>query len=1421
MTDSTRFNKKSYGYGRKGAKAEPCPHPLSDLVDSSRKSEHSASPTRLDFQVPPISSVRRRIPLTRNVEVQTDLTGKDIDRLLKLEEEYKTLKISDSLLKKEDNNNNSTQGGGGGSSGRLLLIGGATDCFSTQVEEFDPVKESWKELYEIPACEVEWMSAACTPQGSSVFVLGEVDFEFSSKIGLLWKLETQKGEWKELPRLLFPRVNLCLVDLDSRLYALGGTCRTETMDTVEQFDFHKEQWIAVQSMEKPRSQFGAVAVHGGIYTFGGLDDHFLYRSGEFLDPRQGTWRKLKKMKNARVAFGCVHYKDCVYLIGGFPAPNEDSVDSLSPSTDIYELRMNQWREGPPLNHQRAWCAAAVLDSPCVIGGKSSLSGNDSNAPMEQLDIANEAWIESSALECSGHRAFCSAVVVPVRNGVWRFGDHRPYSTVLPRLSLPSCPRASYSCLQSACFRVYSAMASPAERAMEVPREAHGFRLVRQEYIKEYDSEALVYLHEKTGAEVMSMVNNDENKCFGVIFRTPVNDSTGTPHILEHSVLCGSEKYPIKEPFVELIKGSLQTFLNAMTYPDRTCYPVASCNTQDFYNLMDIYLDAVFFPNCVNDPRIFAQEGWHYELDNKDEPMTYKGVVFNEMKGAMSSPDSVHYTKAMSYLFPDNTYQYESGGDPVDIPNLTFEQFRNFHSTYYHPSNCRIWIYGDDDPLKRLEILNEYLKKFDKKEVDSKIQPQPFMEESKTITEPFAAGESDKTFISLHWLLAEDHMDTKTQLAVEFLNYLLLGTPASPLYKKLNDSELGEAVLSYGLGDYLRQPTFGVGLKGVDTQNVAKVEPLIIEELTRIASEGFPKNSVEAAMNTIEFSLRENNTGRYPRGLALMVRAISSWNYDKDPLESMKWEEPLNNLKKQLESGTDVFGDLIRKLLLENNHRVKYEMQPDTKLGAKTAQEEEQKLQELKSGMSSEDLDLQVQFTAELKRRQETPDSPEDLKCIPILKLEDIPKEAPKIPTEVIETENATYLIHDLFTNDILYFTLAMDMRCLPTGLLPLVPLFCECLTELGTKNNDFVQLTELIGRKTGGVSASPMVTNKRGTNEPVAKVFVSGKATKDKVEDLMTIIREILLDVKLDNKERFKQLVLETKAGMESSIISSGHSFVVRRLAAQRTVANAANELMSGIEYLTYIRDLIERVDRDWNGVLTELEAYTISAASVSIDKLLKNLPKQEYPSQTWDVVLPVQNEAFTVPTQVNYIGKGVDLFKESEYSVSGSSGVITKHLYATWLWDKVRVSGGAYGCMTGLDTESGIMTFTSYRDPNLLETVQVYDGVPSFLKESKMDDNALTKAIIGAIGSVDAYQLPDAKGQTAMMRHFLGITNEWRQERRDELLATTAKDFEKFGEQLEAIKSDKATIVAVTSHEKATEVENQNEGFWKVTKIL
>lgn len=991
----------------------------------------------------------------------------------------------------------------------------------------------------------------------------------------------------------------------------------------------------------------------------------------------------------------------------------------------------------------------------------------------------------------------------------------------------------------------SAVAAPAEaQAKPAPQKLHGFTLVEEQYVAEYDSQVVLYKHDKTGAQLMSVVNSDENKTFGVTFRTPVANSRGVPHILEHSVLCGSRKYPIKEPFVELMKGSLNTFLNAFTYPDRTCYPVASTNLQDFYNLVDVYLDAVFHPNCVEDPRIFAQEGWHYELDDKEGPLTFKGVVFNEMKGVYSSPDAVNGRVTQSALFPNNTYVEDSGGDPVAIPELTFEEFKKFYGDYYHPTNARFWFYGDDPVEERLRIVDAYLAEFEARPVDSSVKPQPLFTEPRRVVDRYAAGEGGeegsepKAFVSVNWVLTEQPLDLETELALGFLNYLMLGTAASPLRKALNDSGLGESIIGGGIEDELRQPVFSLGLKGVKEEDAGKVEALIMETLERLEKEGFTQSAVEAAVNTIEFSLRENNTGRFPRGLSLMLRSMSAWIYDRDPFQPLKWQDDLEKFKARLVAGEDVFGPLIRRYLLDNQHRVTVELRPDASLSEQIEKTEQGKLQAVRSGMGEGDLEGVVKATQELKERQETPDSPEALACIPSLQLSDIPKKIATIPTAITDVEGgATLLAHDLFTNDVLYLDVALDMRPVPQALLPLVPLFCRCLTQMGTAKESFVELTERIGRKTGGLSVSPSVMSRKGSDEPVAYIMVRGKAMADKAGDMLEIVHDILLTARLDDKERFKQMVLETKSSLEAGVVGAGHSFGGSRLDAQRSLAGWASEQMGGISYLDYLRGLAQRVEGDWEGVQADLEAIrkallqrrgvlvnmtadesTLHLATGHVDAFLGSLPATSAAAASWEAALVRQNEALLVPTQVNYVCKAANLYEDAGYKLSGTSYVINKSLSTSWLWDRVRVVGGAYGGFCDFDTHSGMFTYSSYRDPNLLKTVDVYDGTVDFLTSLEMSDDELAKAIIGTIGDVDSYQLPDSKGRTAFMRHILGVTDEERQQRRDEILATTVRDFREFGEVLAAVR-DKGQVVAVTSADKLEAAHAERPGFFAAVK--
>ncbi|KAK6159351.1 hypothetical protein DH2020_006665 [Rehmannia glutinosa] len=1020
----------------------------------------------------------------------------------------------------------------------------------------------------------------------------------------------------------------------------------------------------------------------------------------------------------------------------------------------------------------------------------------------------------------------------------------------------------------------------------------GFEKVSEEFIEECKSRAVLYKHKKTGAEIMSVSNDDENKVFGVVFRTPPKDSTGIPHILEHSVLCGSRKYPLKEPFVELLKGSLNTFLNAFTYPDRTCYPVASTNTKDFYNLVDVYLDAVFFPKCVEDIKTFQQEGWHYELNDPSEDITYKGVVFNEMKGVYSQPDSILGRASQQALFPDNTYGVDSGGDPQVIPKLTFEEFKEFHRKYYHPSNARIWFYGDDDPNERLRILSEYLDMFEANSApdESRVGSQKLFSEPVRIVEKYPAAEGGdlkkKHMVCLNWLLSETPLDLETELALGFLDHLMMGTPASPLRKILLESGLGDAIVGGGVEDELLQPQFSIGLKGVSEDNIQKVEELIMTTLKELAEEGFNSDAVEASMNTIEFSLRENNTGSFPRGLALMLRSIGKWIYDMDPFQPLKYQEPLKALKARIaeEGSKAVFAPLIEKFILSNPHRVTIEMQPDPEKASRDEAAEKENLEKVKASMTEEDLAELARATHELKLKQETPDPPEALKCVPTLSLEDIPKKPIHIPTEVGDINGTKVLQHDLFTNDVLYAEVVFNMSSLKQELLPLsmrdatvsiskscywpqppkpwaiiayylksppkgiqksqvtqACLACDLelawaivsssyshtssqsLLEMGTKDMDFVQLNQLIGRKTGGISVYPFTSSVRGKEDPCSRIIVRGKAMSERAEDLFNLVNCVIQDVQLMDQKRFKQFVSQSKARMENRLRGSGHGIAAARMDAKLNVAGWVSEKMGGVSYLEFLQALEKKVDDDWPEISSSLEEIrktliskndclinltadgkNLQNAEKYVSKFLDMLPNNSPVGSTaWSARLPRTNEALVIPTQVNYVGKAANLF-ETGYQLKGSAYVISKYLNNSWLWDRC----------------ASVFSFLSYRDPNLLKTLDVYDGTSNFLRELEMDDDALTKAIIGTIGDVDSYQLPDAKGYSSLMRYLLGVTEEERQIRREEILSTRLSDFKEFADFVEAVK-DKGVVVAVASPDDVDAANNTRPNFFEVKKAL
>ncbi len=958
-----------------------------------------------------------------------------------------------------------------------------------------------------------------------------------------------------------------------------------------------------------------------------------------------------------------------------------------------------------------------------------------------------------------------------------------------------------------------------------------FELIKEQYVNEINSNTKLYRHKATGAEFLSVENDDDNKVFGISFRTPPTDNTGVAHILEHTVLCGSRKYPVKDPFVQLLKGSLQTFLNAFTYPDKTCYPVASCNTQDFYNLVDVYLDAVFYPRIT--PDFFKQEGWHYEINNDE--LTCKGVVFNEMKGIYSSADSLLEELSSRSLYPDTVYNFEYGGDPKAIPELTYEQFKNFHDTYYHPSNARIVFYGNDNPEKRFDTLEEYLKDFQKIEVKSQIPLQTSFYEPRRIDEFYASSNEDaKPMFCINWRLPET-VKTDTRFALDILDQILLGSTASPLHIALLESGLGEDITGGGLETHLQQMNFSIGLKGVDEENLEKAEKLIFDTLADLAETGIDKNDIEAAINSTEFSLRENNTRGYPRGLSMWVKSLSTWNYGADPMEVIAFEKPLKALKEKIADDPYFFETMISEYLLGNLQRTTVTIRPDSEKEAREEAAEKAELAKKFESLSETERQKIVEETNTLLALQEAQDDEKALATIPLLKVEDLDKDIQITPSEKIDFADATILHHDLFTNGILYLDFGFDLRALPEEFLNWISLYTATFTEMGKKNYDFITLSQKISQETGGIRIG-LSHGSLDQKSATSRCFVRGKCMLAQSSKMLNLFEEILLNPNFDDKERFRQIVLEHKATLESSLIPNGHASVSGFLKQQFNEAFYASEKINGIDSLFFLRELVEKIDTEWSKIVEMLQTIhktiinqngllvnaTVDKAGYnsvenSITDLIAKLPANAKSKPNWELPTLPKSTAFTATSQVNYVGCAVNLFDSADYKLNGSFRTITRYLQTAWLWEQVRVQGGAYGAMCGIEPRSGSFHFASYRDPNISKTLEAYKKTAEYLKKIDLSKDELSKAIIGAIGEFDKHQLPDAKGFSNTLFHMMNVSSEYRQSRRNEILATTPDDFRAFGEILEK-SFDNLSIAVLGS---ASAIENSGVEFEKTIALL
>ncbi len=960
------------------------------------------------------------------------------------------------------------------------------------------------------------------------------------------------------------------------------------------------------------------------------------------------------------------------------------------------------------------------------------------------------------------------------------------------------------------------------------QEFKEFELVWSKYVAEVQSYVRLFRFKKNNAQILSLENSDENKVFGITFRTPPKDSTGVAHILEHCVLCGSKKYPVKEPFIELLKGSLQTFLNALTFPDKTCYPVASQNLQDFYNLVDVYLDSVFFPRL--DPEIFAQEGWHYALQDEDSPLALQGVVYNEMKGAYSSPDGLLHEYSQQSLFPDTPYGLDSGGDPEQIPSLSYEDFHQFHRDYYHPSNAKIFFYGDDPPQKRLEMLIPYLEQFSARDVQSLVPLQPRFQHPRVFEKVYAAeeGSQAKAMITLNWLL-DIGSNVQLNLAWQVLDYLLLGMPASPLRKTLLDSGLGEDLAGAGLESDLRQMFISVGLKGVQEQNLQAVEQLINATLQELANQGFDPESVRAALNSVEFALRENNTGSMPRGLIVMLRSLATWLYDADPTLLLCFEEPLAQLKNNIQAGDQIFEHLVQDYLLNNPHYSKVILRPDLELNKRMQQKEQDRLKQIQLQLSRQAMQELATWNKKILQKQETPDRAEDLAKIPSLNRHDLPRGEKEIPMQLIQDSPAPMLFHDLPTNDIFYFDLGLDLGKLDQQYLGYVPLWSRALLEMDTELHDYVRLSQRIQAETGGIHTESFTSCLHDNSGVACWLFFRGKCLPGQVNSLLDILDEVLTRPNFSDQDRFRQLVLEEKSGMEQRLIPAGHQMINSRLRARYNLADWAQEHMGGISYLLFLRYLLQEVETNWQQVQlilknvhqtminsrnmvfnVTLDAENWNKLQAAVQDFIYTLPASEPRSAIWSTDCSLEFEGLGIPAQVNYVGKSLDLFRQG-YTLHGSSLVVNKYLRASWLWDKLRVQGGAYGAFSMLDRLSGVLTLVSYRDPHILQTLQVFDRCGEFLSNTHFSQQEIDKAVVGAIGELDRYRLPDAKGFISLLRYLIGETHAARHKLRQEVLGTDRQHFQEFGHWLGALQEQ--GLIAVMGHKTLLE-QSQEQGL-------
>lgn len=939
---------------------------------------------------------------------------------------------------------------------------------------------------------------------------------------------------------------------------------------------------------------------------------------------------------------------------------------------------------------------------------------------------------------------------------------------------------------------------------------HGFRVNAMSHIEEVNSDAYVMEHVKSGARLMYLDNDDDNKVFYIAFRTTPDNSKGVPHIMEHSTLCGSRKYPLKEPFVELAKGSLNTFLNAITWPDKTMYPIASRNDVDFHNLMDVYLDAVFYPNCLKNPQILMQEGWHYELENKEAPLTYNGVVYNEMKGALSSPEAIMEDRAMEKLFPDTTYGVESGGDPEVIPTLSFREFTEFHRRFYHPSNSYIYLYGNMDIDKTLEYLDgEYLSAFDRRNVDSMVKTQAPFGKRISVTAPYGIAENEDTegkAIHALYNAFNDHMSTMDSLAFRILNYVLIDMDGAPLKQAVLDAGLGSD-LSGSYGDSYKQPVWIVEVTGAEVDKQQAFADVVDSTLRSIALKGLDKDMLEAALNRTEFTARENDYQGRPKGLFYGVRAMDLWLYDRDPMEALRYIDDINTLRDNLK--TNYFENLLLRYVIKNPHQVLITMKPEKGLTEKMNRETAEKLAAFKSSLSDEQLDEIMASTKALKERQASGETEEALETIPLLSRKDLKR---TVEEEVLEKENVSGMDHfhfDVHTNGITYLNLYFPLSGLTEEDIPYAILLSTLLRSLSTTKHSYGELARLSNAYTGGMSFAVNGYGKvEDTNAYLPALTVRAKALTAKADKLLDLLGEVINHTLFTDTKRLKELILQEKSEWDMTAFSRGHSLVMTRLTSYFSRGGEFAE-QSGLSYYYFLADLARKFDGEKEKLVAKLEEVSrkiftrsglffetigeeeekkavLSNLSLLVDDMEEGEKKEPRP---FSFPPAEKNEAFRTSGKVQYVAKGGN-FKSHGFAYTGALKVMETILRYEYLWKKVRVLGGAYGAFTQF-LRDGTAILCSYRDPNLAETLKAYEDLPAYLENLTLSDREMTKYVIGTMAAAETQLTPSMKGERAMVHYLSGNTRESRMKIRDEVINCQVEDIRKLAPLVESVMKD------------------------------